>query len=96
MISRDVIHNRLLTRDGDILRVDPNVEPLVQPMLSGMLQVWTLEAYGTMLANGKADDTRYHVVREFARKEDAVMLHDLLMQGKISWRQALRTIIERD
>lgn len=94
-VSQDAKHNRITAMDGTIIHVDPNVEPLVQPARSGFLEVWNLEAYG-QAALYPDEMGQYHVVRQFARKEDAVMIHDLLMAGKISWRQALRTIIERE
>lgn len=80
----------LPTVDQIIVEVDTGHEPIVHRHYR-LFGRWCLAVRGK--APGQ-DLWAEHVVRVFPNKEEAVLVHDLLMEGKIGWPHALRGRIE--
>lgn len=80
----------LPTIHGYTVEVDTGHEPIVHPH-HRLIGQWVLAVRGKKEG---AEFWREHAVRVFPNKEEAVLVHDLLMEGKIGWPHAIRGRIE--
>lgn len=88
---REVVKSRVT---GFEVSISPHDEPLVQPgepTPGRFVTPWVLYAKGTVSHEGYE---QYHPMREFLTREDAVLMHDLIMRG-LAWKLAVSASIDR-
>lgn len=81
--------------DGSYCFVAPDSEPIVTrgPLLPNKLDVWYLAAAAIGSRGRFLGLSGIFPVRQFLDKDDAVALHDMILQGEVKWSEVVEVPI---
>lgn len=81
--------------DGSYCWVAPSSEPMVTrgPLVPDKLDVWYVAVMGIGSQGHFLGVVGWYPVRQFLEKADAVGLHDMLLNGKVEWHEAIEVPI---